>query len=290
MRRIIRWILFLSLTLLLVWSGGILFLSQRYVQRLLHPPCLDQITTQPDRFLNQSIPLPSGNSLRAWWHPPQNGLAVLLIGGHGSSRDNLMWEADVFARHGFGALLIDSRVCRGMPATLGVRESEDAQAALDWLQNQPGVKQIAVFGFSAGGVAGLRLAVRNPQVAAVITAGNYPSLQEEVLETPAAEPFSLRWQIQQGVALLLELYLGMPLSRVRPVEDLEKITPRPVLLIFGEKEARETRALDQYHAAGEPKMLWIVPGADHGEYREADPQAYEETLIRFLNQSLPVQP
>ncbi len=267
-----------------------MFLCQRYVQRLLHPPCIDQLTTPPAGFLDQSIPMPSGKRMRAWWYPPQNGVAVLLLGGHGSSRDSLMWEAEVFARHGFGALLIDSRVCWGMPATLGVRESEDAQVALDWLQDQPAVRQVAVFGFSAGGVAGLRLAIRNPQIAAVITAGNYPSLQEEVLETPAAKPFSLRWQIQRGVAILLEVYLGMPISRVRPIEDLEKIAPRPVLLIFGEKEARETRALDQFRAAGDPKMLWIVPGADHGEYSEGSPQAYEETLIRFLNQSLMAQP
>lgn len=275
---------------MVTWSGGILLVSWQYVNRILHPPCVYQIEKSPVGFEDQSIILPSGHHLKAWWRSPRNGGVVLLLGGHGSSRDAMMWEAEVLARNGFGVLSVDSRVCAGLPAALGVRESEDAQAALEWIQNQPAVKQVAILGFSAGGVAGLRLAARNPQVAAVITQGNYPSLEEEVLYSPSAVPFSLRWQIQHGVAFLLGMYLGLPIDEVRPIKDLEQMAPRPVLLIFGEKEAIDTRALDQYRAAKEPKILWIVPGADHGEYKEKAPREYEALLIQFLNQSLQIQP
>lgn len=289
-RRVFNYLFLIFVTLILVWGGSIFLISQYYVNALLHPPCVYQIQDPPAGFLDQAISLPSGEVLKAWWHPPQNELAVLVLGGHGSSRDSLMWEAEVLARHGFGALSVDSRVCVGLPATLGVQESEDARVVLEWMESQPEVKRVAVLGFSAGGVAGLRLAVRNPQVAAVITEGNYPSLQEEVLETPPAKPFSLRWQLQYGVAFLLERHLRTPIETVRPIEDLANISPRPVLLIFGEKEVQDTRALDQFHAAKDPKMLWIVPSADHGQYKTIAPQEYEALLIHFLNQTLQTQP
>lgn len=275
---------------MVIWSGGIFLVSWQYVNRIIHPPCVYQIEKSPVGYEDQSIILPSGHHLKAWWRSPRNGGVVLLLGGHGSSRDAMMWEAEVLARNGFGVLSVDSRVCAGLPATLGVRESEDAQAALEWIQSQPEVEQVAVLGFSAGGVAGIRLAARNPQVVAVITEGNYPSLKEEVLDTPPAAPFSLRWQLQHGVAFLLGIRLEMPIEAIRPIEDLEKIAPRPVLLIFGEKEALDTRALDQYQAAKEPKTLWIVPGADHGQYKDKAPREYEVLLIQFLNQSLQSHP
>ncbi len=289
-RNIFKLLLIFWIALGAGWSGGILYVSQQYVDRLLHPACVYLMENSPFGFEDWSVSLPSGERLKGWWHPPQNGVAVLLLGGHGSSRDSLMWEARLLAQHGLGVLSMDSRVCAGLPATLGVRESEDAQVALDWIQSQPEVEQVAVLGFSAGGVAGIRLAARNPQVVAVITEGNYPSLKEEVLDTPPAVPFSLRWQLQHGVAFLLGIRLGMPIEAIRPIEDLEKIAPRPILLIFGEKEALDTRALDQYQAAKEPKTLWIVPGADHGQYKEKAPQEYEVLLIQFLNQLSQIQP
>ena len=35
--------------------------------------------------------------------------------------------------------------------------------------------------------------------------------------------------------------------------------------------------------AKEPKRLWVVPGADHGKYLDAQPEEYRRTVMGFLD-------
>ena len=50
-----------------------------------------------------------GVRLSAWYIPPRNGAAVALLPGAGSTRTSLLGQAAVLARHGYGALLVDTR-------------------------------------------------------------------------------------------------------------------------------------------------------------------------------------
>jgi fermentation-respiration switch protein FrsA (DUF1100 family) len=48
-----------------------------------------------------------------------------------------------------------------------------------------------------------------------------------------------------------------------PFEDIETISPRPMLFIAGENAHSREFSEDAYKLAGEPKELYIVPGAGH---------------------------
>jgi uncharacterized protein len=48
-----------------------------------------------------------------------------------------------------------------------------------------------------------------------------------------------------------------------PFADIEAISPRPLLLITGEKALSRVFSEEAYKLAGEPKELYIVPGAGH---------------------------
>lgn len=48
-----------------------------------------------------------------------------------------------------------------------------------------------------------------------------------------------------------------------PFNDIETISPRPMLFIMGEKAHSQPFTKDAYARAAEPKELFIVPGADH---------------------------
>ncbi|MCB2192895.1 MAG: alpha/beta hydrolase [Deltaproteobacteria bacterium] len=48
-----------------------------------------------------------------------------------------------------------------------------------------------------------------------------------------------------------------------PFEDIETISPRPMLFITGDKAHSIEFSQDAYKRAGEPKELYIVPGAGH---------------------------
>jgi fermentation-respiration switch protein FrsA (DUF1100 family) len=48
-----------------------------------------------------------------------------------------------------------------------------------------------------------------------------------------------------------------------PFNDIETISPRPMLFITGEIAHSREFSEDAYRLAGEPKELFIVPGAGH---------------------------
>jgi pimeloyl-ACP methyl ester carboxylesterase len=64
------------------------------------------------------------------------------------------------------------------------------------------------------------------------------------------------------------------------------ITPRPILLIYGTEEASLSGALEQLAAAGDNAELWVVDGADHGDYLAVAPGDYEQRVIAFFDRAL----
>jgi fermentation-respiration switch protein FrsA (DUF1100 family) len=78
------------------------------------------------------------------------------------------------------------------------------------------------------------------------------------------------------------------IHEVRPIDDIQAISPRAVLLIHGALD--EIVLLENgkrlYEAAGEPKELYIVPDAGHGGLLEASPDEYERRVVGFLQSYL----
>ena len=48
-----------------------------------------------------------------------------------------------------------------------------------------------------------------------------------------------------------------------PFEDIETISPRPLLFITGDRAHSKEFSEDAYRRAAEPKELLLVPGAGH---------------------------
>jgi len=48
-----------------------------------------------------------------------------------------------------------------------------------------------------------------------------------------------------------------------PFNDIETISPRPMLFITGDQAHSKEFSEDAYQRAAEPKELYIVPGAGH---------------------------
>ena len=67
---------------------------------------------------------------------------------------------------------------------------------------------------------------------------------------------------------------------------IEEISPRPVLLIHGEKAHSRYFSETAYAAAAEPKELMIIPGANHIDlYDRVDVIPFDK-LPAFFNQHL----
>jgi uncharacterized protein len=273
------------LALVLAWGVMLAGLSLEYVNGLIAPACVSGASAPPE-FEPVSLHTPDGFTLRGWYHPPENGAVILLLAGNGGSRDAMLPDASLLARHGYGSLTLDYRSCAGGHSSLGYREADDLGLMAQYAASRPGVTRLAAMGFSAGSVAVIRGAARLQAIRAVVAEGNYYNLDYEIRNAPAA-PLSLEWQIQNLVVLSYRGLAGVWPVEVSPVNDLPALSPRPVLLVFGEKEIANNRGYDQFAAAGEPKQMWVVPGVGHGGYYQAWPEEYERRVIQFFDQALP---
>jgi len=278
-----RFFIYLVVGLAAAWPAVVLGMGLLYSARLLHPACLPS-TTAPPRYQPVRLQTAAGLELDGWWQPPQNGAVILLLGGHGANRDAMLPEAGLLAEGGYGVLTISYRHCAGKAATLGAREKEEVAAMAQFAQQQPGVDRLGLLGFSGGGAAGLCAAAEIPSIRAIIAEGNYASLLQELSAGPA--PPSLEWQLRSGVVLGYFLTTGVWPGRVRPVDCLAQLQPRPVLMVHGAQEAARTRAGEQAAAGGTTTSLWIVPRATHGAYASEDPDGYRRRVLEFFDLAL----
>jgi hypothetical protein len=210
------------------------FLSQVFVHSVLQPPCRPDFSPPPG-FEPVSIPTHDGLHLQGLWRRPENGAVVLFMGGIGANRSAMLTEAEWLAERGFGSLLIESRSCQGRNLTLGYRESGDFLAMMDFARQQEGVEWFGLLGFSSGAAAAIRAAAQSPDIQAVVAEGGYATLPD--LLVPEKSSFlSVEGQLQRMNYAIFWQHLGFWPGLINPLADLEKVAPRPVLLIYGERE------------------------------------------------------
>jgi len=262
-------------------------LAWGFVWFLLHPGC-DRSNS------SESLPEPvevwlsssEDAKIKSWYYPPSNGVVIITVGGlQGALGDNLP-PVRFILEHGYGVLQLDSRAC-GMPprpVTLGAHEVDDVSAALEFLHSQPNVSGIGIFGFSMGGAAALMSAARYPEIKAVVAEGGYYNLGDDFVEPDNRERFARRVFLYT-VAWSYWLQSGDNPWQVSPIDDIAKISPRPLMLVYGEYEAGSGRAQAQFDAASEPKSIWIVPGGTHGTNHLVEPVEYPRRVLEFFNQA-----
>ena len=75
---------------------------------------------------------------------------------------------------------------------------------------------------------------------------------------------------------------------VRARDYTGRLAPRPLLVIGGELDhtVPAKMAEELFHAAREPKELYVIPGADHGDYVAKGGATYEAKLVEFFDRSL----
>lgn len=71
-----------------------------------------------------------------------------------------------------------------------------------------------------------------------------------------------------------------------PFNDMETISPRPMLFIMGEKAHSQPFTKDAYAKAAEPKELFTVPGADHFDLYDRLDVIPVDKLADFFGESL----
>ncbi len=285
-----RWLRRISTVVVLTVAIVLLILllvAWGFTHNLTNPHCPDhQLPTgiyQPQEHWLTTL---DGIEIRIWYYPSSNQAAVITFGGLTGSLGDRVPPVNALLQAGFGIVQVDTRACARPPAlvTLGANEVYDAQAALDFLQAAPEVDpdRIGAMGFSMGGATAIRLAARQTTIRGVVRDGGYASL-EELFQPHKGDPLTARLlRIMMG--LIFYWQTGIEIQAVQPIEALQKISPRPVLLIYGESEADS--GLAQFQASDETVSLWIVPGGSHGKNHLIASQEYQQRLLDFFNATL----
>jgi fermentation-respiration switch protein FrsA (DUF1100 family) len=270
------------------YIGLIIYWLTEPVQR---PVCC---TTPADLGLEyEAITLTTTDGLRlaGWYIPSQNRAAVILLHGYGNNRLEMLPRAEILARHGYGVLLYDERASgesEGEYRSFGWADVADVPQALAFLQGRAEVDpdRIGILGFSIGGQIALQAAAQNAQIRAVVA--EEPGFAR-LRDLPPLPSLRDKW-----LAFNYSLtFLGIQWrTGVQPpagiVADLDRIPPRPVFFIATgpTKEASYWLVRHYYDLAGEPKLWWHVPEAEHGYIPSLRPEEYETRIVAFFDEAL----
>ncbi|MCX7838398.1 MAG: alpha/beta hydrolase [Anaerolineae bacterium] len=238
---------------------------------------------------------PDGVRLHGWFIPPQpNNLAgIIFVLGWATNRAHLLEEAALLARHGYGALLFDLRnhgASGGTITTLGYLEAEDVRSAVAYVLTRAEVdaRRIVLMGHSMGAGTVLRAGARIEHARAVIAMSAYASLEDNIVEGVEGLTGLPAFPFAPLVIWFGEREAGLNIRHVRPIDDIAHISPRAVMLIHGELDTlipvRNAHRL--YHAAREPKELYIIRKAGHVALMQAEPREYERRVSEFLRRAL----
>ena len=234
-----------------------------------------------------------GVELSAWYVPSGNGAAVVLRHGSGSTGSNVLAQAEVLARHGYGVLVTDARGhgrSGGRAMDFGWYGDTDIGAAVSFLSTQPDVDadRIAVVGLSMGGEEALGAAAGDRRIAAVVAEGAMNRTDAD--KAWLAEMYGIRGRIQIGLEWVQYSLTDLLTDAHKPIalaDAARAAAPRPVLLITAGRVADEGHAAAYIQQRAPATVtVWAVPGAGHTQGLSAAPDEWERTVIGFLDAAL----
>jgi hypothetical protein len=245
-------------------------------------------TTMPELGAGeQAVTVTTSDSLEleAAYIPAKNRAAMIVYPGATRTEQALM-----FARHGYGVLLLTPRGQGGSEGDINRWAGDtDLLAGVEYLRSRQDVDdgRIGAIGFSIGGEQLLEAAARSDGIAAAVSEG----AGGRVGETDTSGTVWPLRPLAEAAMLVMTTATTVfqnhgPHPRIE--ERIGLIAPRSVFLVYavpgiGEEDIRQPQF---FAAAGEPKAIWRVPGSDHTGGFEAQPAEYERRVIAFLDEAL----
>jgi len=290
--------LILALGLLAVFFTGFLLILNSHPLRY---PVEDLPSRYGLNFSEVSFASTDGVQLKGWFLTGSAGQkeetprrpAIVLCHGLGASKADFTGLASNLVQAGFHVLLFDFRAhgeSDGFRTSFGYLEQRDLEGAIRFLKQRLDVypERIGAYGFSMGGAVVILTASKNKDIKAVVSDSAFTSLEDQIVRILTAFYHLPRIPFYSLTHRIYDLYFWTCIKAVSPVNAVTKLSPRPILLIAGQGDDRMT-AIDAhrlYEAAVQPKDLWVVPGAGHGETLASAGQTYPDRIVDFFKRAL----
>ena len=260
-----------------------LFVARRW--RVAPPPDSAVLELRDVRF-----PAKDRTSIAGWFLPSRTGAAVVLLHGSEADRSSMLTEARALRAAGFGVLLFDQpgHGESGGRVERGRAERSALLGAIDFVTAQPGIsaQRIGALGFSDGAFTVVQVASMDSRIRAVALEGAFGDLLQQV----RAE-FAPAGRLAQRAAVFVDERHQRDEAQFRPLDIIDRIAPRPLVIVAGEEDRTAPAALSHqlFDSAREPKQFWLLPHAGHGDYARMNP-TYLARLSAFFEQTLLAMP
>ena len=267
-------------------------------ERAIHQPDKEyrwRVADYPNlRAERVTLPSRTGITLAGTFFPGRSRATIVVSHGYGNDQEEVLPFAAFLQRAGYSVFTYDMRHRGGSGGdaiTLGALEQHDLVSVVDYLVARPDVdrERIGALGVSLGGAVSVMAAARDPRIRAVVDDCGFSDVAsatdtafEHFIGLPAF-PFS------PLSVTISEWRIGQSVSQSRPIDAVGQIGPRPLLIIHGlaDEQVPPDHSERLFAAAGEPKELWLVPGAGHGLSKwELVPAEYERRVVAFFRAHL----
>ena len=189
------------------------------------------------------------------YNPEERGYAIL---------------AEKFCTSGFVTFIFNFRGAGPSQGNLDLLGwTHDLQAAIDFIYSLGEMKKskLAVIGSSGGAAVSVYVAAHDSRISSVVTLAcpaNFDFISQNQAEKLIAHFRSIGVIKDKNFPPSINSWLES-FNTVSPIRYIPKISPRPLLLIHGDKDdtVPVEHAYQLYKQAKEPKELVIIPGAGH---------------------------
>src|SRR5688572_7557550 len=181
-----------------------------------------------------------GIRLHSWlFRSPTAEASVIVLHGHGGNKHTCLPLAQfLFPR--YNVLMLDHRGhgdSDGGRTTIGYEERLDVHGAVDLLLER-GLGPVGIYGMSMGGATAILAAAEDPRIAAVVADSPYARLRWAVQQSARLRgyPGFLTPSVAFLGCLATSLHLRYRMQAFDPVEAVERIAPRGLLLMHGTED------------------------------------------------------
>jgi pimeloyl-ACP methyl ester carboxylesterase len=285
----------------------------QYVERIFQERPLFIIPHAPPAADAEEVSLITADGLTlrgCYLKTPKPRKGVILFGlEYGCNRWGCLPYTDFLRDGGYDIFTFEMRGQGESQAQAGYEplqwvtdfEVEDFQTAVEYLKKRSDANPLGIgfFGLSKGGSAGLWVGAHDPWLRCFVTDGAFAHITTIV-------PYEKKWiniyaRLPWLGAVIPDWYYAcaarMGVRRVERARGthypelesvLDQLSPRPWLMIHGEKDnyIRPEMAQTLFACARQPKELWLVDKAKHNQAMQVANGEYRRRILAFFDEHL----
>ena len=233
--------------------------------------------------------------LTGWFVPAlaPSEVTIIVVHGLGSNAGDMLLNTLCLTHGPWNLFFFNFRGhadSQGHLTSLGPLELKDLESALSFVKaaKPEATRRLGIYGHSLGAAVAIVGAARHPELLAVAAESPFVRTRRTVSYFSRHFYGIPEFPVMYLALFLARLRLGVSLWNFSPIDEIGKIAPRPLFVIHAERDERmpmsDTEAL--MAAAGEPKELWVVPGAGHGEPWFVAKEEFDRRLSGFFKNAL----